>query len=370
MKKAFLSFLFIVVVFLSKAGTDPDTNYVQKFKNIVSLKTFLVNNGFTYTFTPRNNDGFTEKELNDAKLFYTPHIPPVMGVAVNIKGIGFSYAFKFTDDYLDTTGRIKAGYKGFTMNMYGTKFGFEAHYQDYSRFYFSYKNQPPGAVDYNTSIRAYQWGARGIFVFNGKKFSYNAAFHQSQLQKKSAGSAMMIMALRFNELKSTDRTMIPGELRPYYGSISDLQRNRNYSFFIQGGYGYNFTKNNFYFSLAAFAGVGIQSQTFKYPTGNFYKISFPLVGRGKASLGYNGKILFTGLYGNIDADQSSIKNLKTQQLTYSYGVYLGARLIKFTKTKAQLKKEEQDKKQAEKNRKLAEKEAAKKAKEAKKKSKK
>jgi len=363
MKKAILSFLFIVIIFLSKAGTDPDTNYVQKFKNIVSLKTFLVNNGFTYTLTPRNNDGFTEKELNDAKLFYTPHIPPVMGVSVNIKGIGFSYAFKFTDDYLDTTARIKAGYKGFTINMYGTKFGFEAHYQDYSRFYFSYKNQAPGSIQYNTSIRAYQWGARTIFVFNGKKFSYNAAFHQSQLQKKSAGSAMMIMALRFNELKSTDRTMIPGELRPYYGSISDLQRNRNYSFFIQGGYGYNFTKNYFYCSLAAFAGVGIQSQTFKYPTGNFYKISFPLVGRGKASLGYNGKVLFTGLYGNIDADQSSIKNLKTQQLTYSYGVYAGARLIKFTKTKTQIKQEE-------KNKKMAEKEAAKKAKEAKKKSKK
>ncbi|TAJ70080.1 MAG: DUF4421 domain-containing protein [Sphingobium sp.] len=359
-RKTILLFFVVFVSYNLFAGSDPDTMYVQKFKNNFSVKTFLLNNGFIYTLTPRNNDNFTEQQLKDAKLFYLPHIPPTTGVSVNIKGIGFSYVFKFTNDYLDTTGRIKSGYKQFAMNMYGTKFGFEAYYQDYSRFYFHYKNQPIHLKDYNTDVRAYQWGARGIFIFNGKKFSYNAAFNQNQLQKKSAGSAMLIIAGRFSELKSTNRTLIPDSLSPYYGFTSKLQRNRNYAFLVQGGYGFNLTKNYFYFSMAALVGVGIETQTFSYPPQKYYRIGFPLVGRGKASVGYNGKILFTGIFANTDVGQARNKSFKTQELNYTYGVYVGVRAIKFTKTKGQIKQEEKRKK-------LAEKEAAKKAKEAKKK---
>lgn len=360
MKKILVSFVFILFILFSKAGTDPDTAYVQKFKNIFALKTFLTNNGFLYTLTPRNTGNFTTDELNDAKLFYSPHIPPTTGVSVNIKGIGFTYLFKFTNDYLDTTGRVKAGFKGFAINMYGTKFGFEAYYQDYSRFYFHYKGDDILLKNYNTNIRAYQWGANAVFVFNGKKFSYNAAFNQTQLQKKSAGSAMLILAPKFSELKSTDLNLIPDSVRIYYGDIANLQRNRNYAFYVQGGYGFNLTKNNFYFSTAVLVGVGFQTQTYSYPLGKFYKMGFPLIGRGKSSIGYNGKVFFGGLYANADASQSRIKNLKTQQLQYNYGLYLGFRFIQYTKTKAQLKKEAQQKK-------LAEKEAAKKAKEAKRK---
>jgi hypothetical protein len=360
MKRIVVSVVFILFVLFSKAGTDPDTAYVQKFKNIFALKTFLTNNGFLYTLTPRNTGSFSTEQLNDAKLFYSPHIPPTTGVSVNIKGIGFTYLFKFTNDYLDTTGRIKAGFKGFAINMYGTKFGFEAYYQDYSRFYFHYKGDDILLKNYNTNIRAYQWGANAVFVFNGKKFSYNAAFNQTQLQKRSAGSGMLILAPKFSELKSTDLNLIPDSVRIFYGDISNLQRNRNYAFYVQGGYGFNLTKNNFYFSTAVLVGVGFQTQTYSYPLGKFYKIGFPLIGRGKSSIGYNGKVLFAGLFANADASQSRIQNLKTQQLQYNYGLYVGFRFIQYTKTKAQLKKEAQEKK-------AAEKEAAKKAKEAKRK---
>ena len=125
MAKKFLIFLsFILLSLLSQAG-EVDTNYVQKFKNIFAVKTFLVNNGFIYNLNPRNNPLFTEQQLNDAKLYYSPHIPTTAGVSLNVKGIGFTYIFKFTNDYLDTTGRVKSGHKQFQMNIYGQKFVFE-----------------------------------------------------------------------------------------------------------------------------------------------------------------------------------------------------------------------------------------------------
>lgn len=231
-KKVVILFSFLFIALLSNAG-EADTNYVRKFRNIFACKTFLLNNGYTYSLIPRNNTSFTEQQLDDAKLYYSPHIPPTTGISVNIKGFGFTYIFKFTKDYLDTTGRIKSDFKQFQMNMYGSKFGFEAYYQDYQRFYFHYKGDEILLKNYNTDIRAYQWGANGIFIFNGKKFSYNAAFHQTQLQKKSAASPLMLLSLRFSELKSGD--LIPDSMKTFYGGISDLQRNRNYAFFLQGG---------------------------------------------------------------------------------------------------------------------------------------
>ncbi len=131
MKKIVVLFFSVMLISFSSNAGEIDTNYVQKFKNLFMVKGFLLNNGFQYTITPQNNDAFTEKQLDDARVFYTANIPPVTGVSLNVKGIGFTYIFKFTNDYLDTTSRIKSGYKQFQMNIYGSKFGFEGYYQDY-----------------------------------------------------------------------------------------------------------------------------------------------------------------------------------------------------------------------------------------------
>lgn len=329
------------------AGGDTDTNYVQTFKNIFALKLFLIDNGFTYSIIPQHNSLFTGAQLKDAKITYNPYIPATAGVSLNIKGIGASYIFKFTNDYLDTTGQAKSAFKQFQMNIYGTKFGFEAYYQDYQRFYYKYKGDDSLSKDlknYNSDIRAYQFGANAILIFNGKKFSYNAAFNQTVLQKKSAGSWMLDFSLKFNELKAHD--LIPDDMKPYYGPYTDLQRNRNYAFLIQTGYAFDLTKSNFYFSGALLGGAGIQSQSYSFPDRKNYKIAFPLVGRAKASLGYNGKIIFTGVFANADVTQSSIKSIKTQQMVSSYGVYLGFRAVQYTKSKGQLKAEAKRQKKA------------------------
>ena len=375
LKRAAFILLLFSCSFRMMAGGDTDTNYVQTFRNLFAIKLFLIDNGFTYSLTPKNNPLFTAGELKDAKLIYNPYIPATAGVSLNIKGIGASYVFKFTNDYLDTTGQAKSAFKQFQMNIYGTKFGFESYYQDYQRFYYHYKGDDSLSANlknYNSDIRAYQFGASAIMIFNGKKFSYNAAFNQTVLQKKSAGSWMLAFSLKFNELNAHD--LIPDYVKPYYGIYTNLQRNRNYAFLIQTGYAFNLTKSNFYFAGALLGGAGIQNQTYSFPEGKFYRIAFPLVGRAKTSLGYNGKIFFTGVFANADVSQSSIRMIRTQQMVSSYGVYVGFRAIQFTKSKGQLKAEARRKKEAEKAaKKKAEddkKAAAKAAKEAKRKKKK
>ena len=361
-KKLILPFLLMLLSLSSFAG-EVDSNYVAKFKNIFAVKGFLLNNGFLYTITPRNNSMFTSQQLKNAEVFYSPHIPPATGVSINVEGIGFTYIFKFTNDYLDTTGLVKSGFKQFQLNIYKPKFGFEAFYQDYQRFYFHYKGDGILSKNYNNDIRAYQFGANGVFIFNGKKFSYNAAFNQTQFQKKSAGSGLLMVSLKYNEIKS--HNLIPDSVQSFYNGYGDLQRNRNYGFLLQGGYAFNLTKNHFYYSTALLVGAGIQFQSYTFPLDNFYKVGFPLIGRVKSSIGYNGKIFFAGLFGNADATQSYIKSVKTQQLVYSYGIFIGFRAIemsKYKKSHSQLHKEAKEKNLADKEEKKKAKEDAKKSK--------
>ena len=164
MKKILVLFFSLFLISFSAEAGEIDTNYVQKFKSLFMVKGFLLNNGFQYIITPQKNELFTEKQLNEARVFYNANIPPLTGVSLNVKGIGLTYIFKFTDDYLDTTTRIKSGFKQFQMNIYGSRFGFEAYYQDYARFYFHYKGDEILAKNYNADIRAYQFGATAIFI--------------------------------------------------------------------------------------------------------------------------------------------------------------------------------------------------------------
>ncbi|MFL5764524.1 MAG: DUF4421 family protein [Bacteroidia bacterium] len=347
-RKLWIFFLLSCFSSALHAG-EVDSNYIAKFRNIFAVKAFILNNGFTYSLTPRNNDPFTAQQLSDAKVIYSAHIPPALGVSLNIKGVGLTYVFKFTDDYLDTTTRVKSGFKQFNMNFYGMKGGFEAYYQDYSRFYFHYKGDEILSKNFNTDIRAMQFGANGIFIFNGKKFSYNAAFNQTEFQKQSAGSGLMTIALRYNEIRARD--LIPDSVGSFFGgNYNTLQRNRNYGFLLQGGYAFNLTRNNFYYSTALLAGTGLQWQVYELPTRNFYRLGIPLIGRIKSSAGYNGKFFFSGIFGNLDITQSYIHSVKTQQMIYSYGFYMGFRAIemkKYKKSHKQLHEEAKAKKEAE-----------------------
>ena len=363
MKKLILICLLFFSVTSFSWATDPDTSYVQTFKNLFALKLFVVNPGFTYTITPRNTDGFTAQQLKDARVLYNPYIPPSVGAAINIKGIGLSYAMQLGTNFWDTTHYAKSEYKQFAMNIYKINFGFEGYYQDCRRFYYHFLGDNKLYRNYNSDIRAYQMGMNFILMPNGKRFSYNAAFNQNVIQKKSAGSFMFMFSLKFNEIKGD--SLIPLSVRKYYEY--QYTRNRNYAFLINPGYGFNLTKKDLYLSSAVLVGVGIQNQTYLMLTNNAYKISFPLCARGKLGIGYNGRVFYTGAFGNVDFMQTTVHQVKTQQIVYSYGVFAGIRFVKFTKTKGQIKQEDKRKRDAEKaaqkKKAEAEKAAKKKAKE-------
>lgn len=329
-KKIIFLFLSLLVVSLVNAQ-QVDTTYVKKFKNLFSVKIFLQNNGFQYAITPQNNSLFNDTELQNACVLFTTNIPPSFGIAVNIRRVGFSYVFNSIHDYIDiSNNRIKSDYRKLQFSTYGSGAGFEMGYISYSKFYINYKKNNSLVEANSADMKVRQFFLSSVFIKNRKRFSYSAAFNQSQFQKKSAGSFILGMGFKYNKIMSDD--LIPDDVNPYFFA-PNITSNKNNLFVLQPGYAFNIVKNGFYFSNALLVGAGLQTQEYRTSTGKWSDTGFPFVIKGKSGLGYNGKTFYCGLYANADYLQSSIDILKTEQFQYTYGIYVGLRTI--TKTRAE-----------------------------------
>lgn len=101
------------------------------------------------------------------------------GLSLAYKGVGLGYSVNFSKLSGKTTD------KDMTINLYGNWYGIDFRLFNVGDFYDKkYDTKwPDKSYLKGLNINAY-------YVFNRKKFSYPAAFSQSQIQKKGAGSAI------------------------------------------------------------------------------------------------------------------------------------------------------------------------------------
>ncbi len=129
----------------------------------------------------------------------------------------------------------------FNLNAYGNRFGIEANYQDSKTL--------SGDIDHNNGtfhlskddVKLTLITVTGYYAFNYKHFSYPAAFTQSYIQKRSAGSWLLGATYQGGRIKSTDDA--PAEL--------GKMRITMHSFAIGGGYGYNLVAGKWLFHASA-----------------------------------------------------------------------------------------------------------------------
>lgn len=115
------------------------------------------------------------------------------------------------------------------VNAYSNRYGIDIIYQDSKTLSgtssFNGKDifLERGMVDFKTLI------VDGYYAFNGRRFSYPAAFSQSYIQKRSAGSWLVGFSYLGGRIKTTSSKPADApELRIYAGHFA-----------IGGGYGYN-----------------------------------------------------------------------------------------------------------------------------------
>lgn len=117
----------------------------------------------------------------------------------------------------------------FNMNSYSNRFGFDVIYTNAKTFRGS---EAVGGQKYDieagmVSQRLFTFDA--YYAFNYRRFSYPAAFTQSQIQQRSAGSWLLSAMFLGNRIVSEEST------EPYFPE----SKLHSYSLGIGGGYGYN-----------------------------------------------------------------------------------------------------------------------------------
>ena len=129
----------------------------------------------------------------------------------------------------------------FNINAYGNRFGVEASYQDSTTL--------SGDIDYNNGsfhinkgdVKLTLVNVTGYYAFNYRHFSYPAAFTQSYIQKRSAGSWLLGATYQGGRIKATDDAP---------ATMSQSRTTMN-TFAIGGGYGYNLVAGKWLFHASA-----------------------------------------------------------------------------------------------------------------------
>ena len=146
-----------------------------------------------------------------------------LSLGVNYKGLGASFALN--------PASLKGKNKDFeiNMNIYKNRFGIDFVYQDTRTLSGDLRyGDLQGTLDKGV-LRMKMVNVNGYYVFNGRKFSYPAAFVQSFVQRRSAGSWLAGFSYMGGRMKTTDdKPEVMPNYRVYVGHFG-----------IGGGYGYN-----------------------------------------------------------------------------------------------------------------------------------
>jgi hypothetical protein len=305
-------------------SANNNDEYIEKFKSKLTIKTSLGSNGLIYSILPQSNILPTIK--NNSRVNYRSYNPYITEISVNLYGlIGLAYRF----NPFKNNKTKQSSYNDFNVGYYGRWLFIESYYNQYQDLYYSiganrYKLL---SENFNTDLRYFSLGFNNFFVFNYKRYSYNAAFSQSAIQKKSCGSFMLINYYNYAQTISA-YGLIPAAAQPFYPTLSDLKTNRQITYSLSPGYGHTFVKNYFYSALSIFVGPAYQMQRYTTFTQKKFDASIGLFSRLKINVGYNHPAFFASLYLNAEQIQTTLYDLSTRQTLYNIGFTMGVRFIK------------------------------------------
>lgn len=232
--------ILLIFTFSNYGHTRPDSLYIEPFSQKFAVQAYTEKNLLIL------NDEYTESYNRT----YSSNNPMNLGLGLTINNtiisVGYGYGFDFMRD--KSKGKTKSF--DFQLHNFGQKYTFDIYIQKYKGFYMEEdKNRDQFILCPDLQIIRY--GINTQYVFNNKKFSYKAAFNQSEKQLKSAGSFLVGIGAYYTIIES-DSSLV----------INDKSRFKNFQFGISGGYAYNWVINKRYFisgSITTGINVGNES---------------------------------------------------------------------------------------------------------------
>lgn len=266
-------FCFLTIVWpLLLLAQQEESLYIRSFRQNVAVS---VNLGKPYL-------AFTQKTPSGS-YNYQPNNPVKGGIGIAIRNtlINFNLGQEF--NFLRDKKRGKTKAFDLQMHHYGGSYVVDLYIQKYRGFYT--ENEADEVTGLYPDLEIRQYGLHGQYVFNHKKFSYKAAFPQSEIQLRSAGSALLGGCVYYTEM-TADSAFIKNGSRAL----------QNFQFGVNGGYVHTWVLDNHWFINASIlVGVNVGNEKirdFGRRRLEVYPFSFPRI-----AVGYNRDRWAVGLTG-------------------------------------------------------------------------
>ncbi len=285
--------------------------FAQKKKKLQKIPKNIELISSKFSFTPFYVNEYSyfqiksRKYKHDGTIKYKPNIIGSVGAKLTIKNFTLAYAQALPRpiDY----GKTKA--LNLIFNYQRRVFGLQLFWIQYSglyidtldryRIYNEYKKtERDNAIILRPDIKLNTIGFQTNIITN-KNFSINAAFEQTERQKKNAGSFLISMGFNYMGVKNNkEESLILPSLNKYYPLTSEIYNLGAVSFKIAPGFGYSFIIKR-YFSVSAIlsAGANVQFKWYSLTNSNFKKYRPWLTFNYgvKTAIGYNGENITANL---------------------------------------------------------------------------
>ncbi|HET6992977.1 MAG TPA: DUF4421 family protein [Bacteroidia bacterium] len=233
------------------------------------------------------------------------------GASIDFDKISFSFGLKTipaTTDVIQKKGNTT--YKSFNFSFSANRFRVESGYRDYHGFY---DNKTPtydtsfhttGIYAKNPSMDVRSLHVKTIFIFNKRRFSYNAAFFNTERQLKSSESLLLVSNI-YSYRMGADTSLIPKASQPFYKQFSDLNVFNASGISIGPGYsGTLVLWKTLYFNATFSTLFDFQHRYYntfsKSYEDQYWHVGF--AGDSRFAIGLNGKRLFYSITFRMDVN--------------------------------------------------------------------
>jgi len=215
-----------------------DSTYIGSFQRDFSIKTYIYQKSTSLAY-----------EVDNIETNYRPNSPMGIGLGINYKNFSLTGGRTFSAFRDKEKGRTEL--LDLQYHYYGRKFIADVFFQNYKGFYVM-EGEKDRVIRLYPDIKLAQYGLSGQYVFNNKRYSYRAAFHQRERQIKSTGSFHIGGGAYYNYL-SGDESLVAN----HQNQIS------NYQVGISGGYAHTFViQRSFFIAIDLSVGINLGAERF------------------------------------------------------------------------------------------------------------
>jgi hypothetical protein len=291
MRTFFIILCFLIFYFSTEAesrksffSAEKDTNFIESYFNDLIIRLY-------------SGEKTHSLELNDLDnpyhLKYLPNGYFNMGLGVNYRSFGLSLATKIP---VFQNSEIRHGETkrfGIQSYIYLRKFSIDVLTSFLQGYYlknsFDHLNSYTKSKEYQRpDISSANIGASINYIFNNSRFSYMAAFSDTEKQKRSAGSLIAGGSI-FSYQTKADSSIVPRGIESvYFLKSRDLSKTGVLAFNVNLGYAYSFVfLKNGIFTVSYLLGSGIQDNSFDREfASEINRWRFSMNHTGRVGIGY------------------------------------------------------------------------------------